>query len=348
MKQPASAFLVVACCLVLVAPALWAGNIPPDEAFLRKLFRVNPDGTALELLLPSEIAVALGSVALDPVNEKIYWNSYQHVPGHEFPRVTLRRADLDGDALEEILLFGSFNLGIDPAGGKIYYVEAEHADCSFCGSINKANLDGDGDQILVYRTGWTPLAIDLDGGKLYWEHWDGRLLMSANLDGSGQQVLISETGNMVDIEIDPLGQELYWINLDGEVRRAGLDGTEMETLVTGLDSPRGLALDPLGDRMWWTDVDAGTIQRARLDGSDVTTIVSGLDEPAGLAFLPSTGEGDGSLYFLSDPVLINVVPDVPATSPRGIVALLLLLGLASSLFACRRMGASARGRTGNA
>ena len=74
-----------------------------------------------------------------------------------------------------------------------------------------------------------------------------------------------------------------------------------------------MELDLSAGKVYWTDIDEHKIQRADVDGSNVEDVIaSGLTTPIDLA-IRATGQ-DGC-----DGV------DVPATSPKGLVILFLLV-----------------------
>src|SRR5260370_16127453 len=81
----------------------------------------------------------------------------------------------------------------------------------FNGNIQRANLDGTGETILVSGQA-APVGptLDLAGGKMYW----------GNLFG-------------------------------GDIRRANLDGTDQATILTKLNAPAAPALDLAFGQMYW-------------------------------------------------------------------------------------------------
>ena len=91
------------------------------------------------------------------------------------------------------------------------------------GKIQRANLDGSNIEDLVTQvvTGPVRIALDVEGGKMYWTevsiYWGGDRILRANLDGSDVQDLVTQ----------------------------------------GLRTPRGIALDVVGGKMYWTDLDHG-------------------------------------------------------------------------------------------
>jgi len=78
---------------------------------------------------------------------------------------------------------GPFAVALDIAGGKIYFA-------SIGGVIQRANLDGSGQEILVRNENPDGIALDLAGGKMYWTNLLNGDIRRANLDGSGEEILI--------------------------------------------------------------------------------------------------------------------------------------------------------------
>ena len=171
--------------------------------------------------------------------------------------------------------------------GKMYWVDASRNGAK----IQRANIDGSQLEDLV-TTGLkepTDLALDLDGGKMYWADRSIGKIQRANLDGSQIEDLVTGLGNIWSLALDVVGGKMYWVedSPEDKIRRANLDGSQIEDIVTtGLRALRSLALDVAGGKMYWTDAVIGgaKIQRANLDGSKIEDIViSGLERPIDLA-----------------------------------------------------------------
>ena len=145
-------------------------------------------------------------------------------------------------------------------------------------TISRANPDGSNIETLISGVAPWDLALDIEGGKIYWVSLTGPI-GRANLDGSGAETLIDRNGE--GIGLDVAAGKLYWAG-EGGIHRANLDGSEIEDLVTGLSKPDSMALDLVNRQIYWTDSSDGTIQRASLDGSNVETLVTGLSHPQGL------------------------------------------------------------------
>ena len=148
------------------------------------------------------------------------------------------------------------------------------------GTSTISSADPDGSNIQTLITGVRPwsLALDVDGGKIYWISLTGSI-GRANLDGSNAVQLIPQSGEGIGLDLE--AGKLYWAG-SGRISRANLDGSGIETLVTGLSKPDSMALDLVNRKVYWTDSAVHTIQRANLDGSNVETLVTGLRHPQGL------------------------------------------------------------------
>ena len=173
---------------------------------------------------------------------------------------------------------------------KIYWVTTN--------KVQRANVDGSYVETLVTVTGLTyleGLALDVDGGKMYWtDRWDNKV-QRANLDGSNVEDLVSGLREPYGLALDVDGGKMYWTGwLRDGIRRANVDGSNVEYIVTGLMPSYGLALDVDGGKMYWTDR-WDKVQRANLDGSNVEDLVSGLREPYGLAL-----DVDGGKMYWTD------------------------------------------------
>ena len=184
--------------------------------------------------------------------------------------------------------------------GKMYWVDASRNGAK----IQRANIDGSQLEDLV-TTGLkepTDLALDLDGGKMYWADRSIGKIQRANLDGSQIEDLVTGLGNIWSLALDVVGGKMYWVedSPEDKIRRANLDGSQVEDIVTtGLRTLRSLALDVAGGKMYWADAVIGgaKILRANLDGSQIESVViSGLDRPRDLAL----DLAKGKMYWVED------------------------------------------------
>jgi hypothetical protein len=229
------------------------------------------------------LALAVGGLAGEAAAQarrKIYLADYPNI----------RRANLDGSGVENLLFLDAADIALDVAGGKMYLTTYS--------KIQRANLDGTGLQDLITTGLRYPygLALDVAGGKMYWNDPGTGKIQRANLDGTGVQDLIS-TGqdDSVGIALDVAGGKMYWTVYRGphRIQRANLDGTGVQDLViTG--GPIRIALDVAGGKMYWTDSDYPRIERANLDGYGVQELTSAVYQPRGIA-LDVAG---GKMYWL--------------------------------------------------
>jgi len=278
-----------------------AGQIYWVDPNLQKIQRSNLDGTAVEDLLDTNLP---DSIDLDLLGCKFYWGSHTAVS----------RADLDGSNNEGIVTTGvdlAFGVAVDGVGGKVYWVNNDQDE------IHRANLDGTSPELLFsvsFSLGLGGIDLDVSAGKMYFTNFISQTIQRANMDGSGTIEDLITTGLTFPygIAVDPTGGKFYWADTD-KIHRADLDGTDGEDLVTGLTDARGVELDLSAGKVYWTDIDAHKIQRADLDGSSVEDVItSGLTTPLDLA-IRATGQDN------CDPGA------VPATSPKALILLFLLL-----------------------
>ncbi|UCC22567.1 MAG: SMP-30/gluconolactonase/LRE family protein, partial [Planctomycetota bacterium] len=224
-------------------------------------------------------------VAVDETGEKIYWTDWN--------LKEIRRANLDGSAVEEVVTTGlnrPFAIALDGVGRKMYWTD--HGTSK----IQRGNLDGSSIEDLVTTGLVYPFGIAVDGagGKMYWTDYDTQKIQCANLDGSDAEVLVTGLGGIRGISLDVSAGKMYWADSSGgKIQRANLNGSSVQTLVTGLSYPQGIALDAANGKMYWTASHAGKVQRANLNGSNVQDLVTGLSYPAGIAL----DVANGKIYF---------------------------------------------------
>ena len=233
---------------------------------------------------------------------KIYWTDSGTGNPNPMQDDKIQSANLDGSNVETLLTFENFlrlPMGMDAAGGKIYWTDATRD------RIRRADLDGSNvEDVVLTRTiggqslpgpATTPrdVALDLtsDPPKMYWVdagtlNLEEGKIWRANLDGSSPEALVT-TGlvNPQSIALDVAGGKMYWTDSgtggpdaqeDDKIQRANLDGSNVETLLTYenfLRVPRGIALDVAGGKMYWTDIVRDRIRRANLDGTEPEDLV---------------------------------------------------------------------------
>ena len=179
--------------------------------------------------------------------------------------------------------------------GRIYWADRSAR------MIRRANLDGTGVEDFI--TGLDlpiKLALDLDGGKIYWVvEGGGSRIQRANSDGTAVQDLIAGMGAIGGLVLDVVAKKMYWTSYHpvGKIQRANLDGTGVEDIITGLDRPIDLALDFGGGKIYWTigwptaQNRPGKIQRANLDGTATEDLITGLVLPVDIELATSADVG---------------------------------------------------------
>jgi len=187
----------------------------------------------------------------------------------------------------------------------------------------RANLDGSKIETLVDTSHGDPrpgsdatkwcvgIAVDIDGGKIYWTQKGGDnanagRIFRANIEVPlGQspanrqdiELLYDELPEPIDLDIDPTTRTLYWTDRGdpprgNTVNRASLEAPpgkrkEPEVLFTHLMEGIGLALDLKNGRMFMTDL-AGSVYSANLDGSNHQTLVAAQGNLTGIAYTEIT------------------------------------------------------------
>ena len=125
------------------------------------------------------------TLAIDHAGDALYWMDQTN---------RMHRITLDGTAHEVLFTkphraFWGEALAVDTRDGKVYWINR---------SVYRANLDdGSHVELLVPNAGYSfGLALDLDGGKMYWTVFEGthgseKGLYRANLDGSQVEALVT-------------------------------------------------------------------------------------------------------------------------------------------------------------
>ncbi|ATF84164.1 hypothetical protein KTD28_13845 [Burkholderia gladioli] len=187
------------------------------------------------------------------------------------------------------------------------------------GTIERANLDGSDHRVLVASgLAGTPkeLALDIEGGLIYWCDREGMRVMRARLDGSEVTVLV-KTGEFpadtadakrhcVGIALDKPNGHLYWTQKgapdagEGRIFRASIDlpagaapdaRPDIVCLLDKLPEPIDLDIDRQKNVLYWTDRgddahDGNTLNRAHVTPDGLVNhevLAHGLKEGIGLS-----------------------------------------------------------------
>ena len=203
----------------------------------------------------------------------------------------IRRADLNGANVTDLITGESFPVGVAVGGGhdKIYWTNATE--------VRRADLGGTNIETIVMGSG-VPNGIDLHlaGEKVFWvvNHTgipgDPDLLRSADLDGTGAQTLHSTNPPATAVGCDVAGGRVYFTDRSrSDLRSSALDGSDVQVLATGRNVYM-VAADGCGERVYWTEPDDGKIVSVALDGSDLQEVLTGLSAPTGIDIDPVAGK----------------------------------------------------------
>jgi DNA-binding beta-propeller fold protein YncE len=295
---------------------------PDDTATAGRLFllelsddrivSLNSDGSDRKVIvtgcrLPDGIAV-------DVAAGHIYWTNMGVPKANDG---SLERADLDGRNRKTIVSEGGTftpkQVQLEKKSGKLYWCDREGM------RLMRANLDGSKVETLVDTSQGDPrpgpdatkwcvgVAIDVDGGKVYWTQkgadnaGKGRMFRAGIEIPSGQtasnradiEVLYDGLPEPIDLDLDLNNRVMYWTDRGdpprgNTVNRAPMDSDTggrpaPEIVLTHLMEGIGIALDPKGDRMFITDF-GGNVLTANLDGSDEKAVLVAQGNLTGIAY----------------------------------------------------------------
>jgi hypothetical protein len=230
---------------------------------------------------------------------------------------SIERADLDGRNRTTIVpegeTFTPKQIQLEKKSRKLYWCDREGM------RVMRANLDGSSIETLVdmsrgdSRPGpdasrWcVGVAVDLDGGQVYWTQkgpdnaGKGRVCRAGIEIPAGQtassrediEVLYDGLPEPIDLDLDLNNRVMYWTDRGdpprgNTVNRAPMDAEANsrpapEIVLTHLMEGIGIALDLRGDRMFVTDF-GGDVIVAKLDGSDVKPLLVAQGNLTGIAY----------------------------------------------------------------
>ena len=278
-----------------------------------RVLTANPDGSDLKVIV-SEGRRLPDGIVVDVAAGHIYWTNMGHPSANDG---SIERADLDGKNVTNIIppggTFTAKQLQLDKKNGKLYWSDREGM------RVMRANLDGSKIETLVdtsqgegrpgkeIRKWCVGVALDVDGGKLYWTQkgadnaGDGRIFR-ANLEiPKGQtpadrkdiELLFEGLPEPIDLDLDLANRIMYWTDRGdpprgNTVNRAPMDpkpgvSREPEIVFTHLMEGIGLALDLTGGRMFITDL-GGSVYSANLDGSNKQAVFFAEGNLSGIAY----------------------------------------------------------------
>jgi DNA-binding beta-propeller fold protein YncE len=279
-----------------------------------RVLSANPDGSGLKTIVAEGRKLPDG-LAVDIAPGHLYWTNMGNFRENDG---SILRSDLDGRNMVTIVppggTFTPKQIQIDKKTGKLYWCDREGM------RVMRANLDGSNIETLVDTSQGDPrpgsdarkwcvgIAVDVEGGKVYWTQKGGSKsgsggIFRANIEvPPGQtpanrqdiELLYDSLPEPIDLDIDPTSRMLYWSDRGDpprgdSVSRASLDAPPgkreaPERLFTHLMEGIGLSLDPKGGRMFVTDF-AGSVYSANLDGSNLQTLLFAQGNLTGIAYV---------------------------------------------------------------
>jgi len=292
------------------------GRIYFLDVAVGRVLSANSDGSDLQTIVEEGRKLPDGLV-VDAAAGHLYWTNMGHLKENDG---SIFRSDLDGRNMTTIVPPGSTftpkQLQIEGTSRKLYWCDREGM------RVLRANLNGSNVETLVDTSHGDPrpgpdptkwcvgIAVDVDGGKIYWTQkggdnaGEGRIFR-ANIEiPSGQtptnrgdiELIYDCLPEPIDLDIDPSTRTLYWTDRGdpprgNTVNRAQLDAKPgkrkpPEIVFDHLMEGIGLVLDHEGGRMFITDF-AGTVYSATLDGSDRRALLIGQGNLTGIAYVKS-------------------------------------------------------------
>jgi hypothetical protein len=273
---------------------------------------LNPDGSDRKVIV-TECRYPDG-IAVDVVAGHIYWTNMGNPSANDG---SIERADLDGRNRRTIVAQGDTftpkQLQLEQKSAKLYWCDREGM------RLMRANLDGSDIETLVDTSQGDPrpgpdatkwcvgVAIDVDGGKVYWTQkgpdnaGKGRMFRAGIEIPTGQtasdradiEVLYDGLPEPIDLELDLNNRVMYWTDRGDPPRGNTVNRAPMDSDTTGRPAPEivfthlmegiGIALDLKGDRMFITDF-GGDVLSAELDGSDKKVVLVAQGNLTGIAY----------------------------------------------------------------
>ena len=279
-----------------------------------EVFSANPDGSDLKVIV-SEGKRLPDGIVVDVAAGHLYWTNMGIPTANDG---SIERANLDGSNLTHIVRSGETftpkQLQLDEKNRKLYWCDREGM------RVMRASLDGSNIETLIdtsegdsrpgkdIRKWCVGIALDVDGGKLYWTQkgpdnaGDGRIFR-ANLEiPKGQspanrkdiELLYEGLPEPIDLELDLANRTMYWTDRGdpprgNTVNRASMDPAQgngkkepvviFDHLMEGI----GIALDLKNGRMFLTDL-GGSVYSANLDGSNKKTLLGAEGNLTGIVY----------------------------------------------------------------
>jgi|1186.fasta_scaffold133048_2 DNA-binding beta-propeller fold protein YncE len=253
-------------------------------------------------------------IAVDVAAGHIYWTNMGNPKANDG---SLERADLDGRNRRSIIpqggTFTPKQVQLEKKSRELYWCDREGM------RVMRANLDGSDIETLVDTSQGDPrpgpdaskwcvgVAVDADGGKVYWTQkgpdnaGKGRICRAGitlpdgetAVDRADIEVLYEGLPEPIDLDLDLSNRVMYWTDRGDPPRGNTVNRAPMDSDATGRPAPEivlthlmegiGIALDLKGDRMFITDF-GGNVLSAKLDGSNVKALLVAQGNLTGIAY----------------------------------------------------------------
>jgi hypothetical protein len=214
---------------------------------LVKIQRRNLNGGGAEDLYAHSEAPPhfIDNVSLDLGAGKMYWTETDI----DTNTYLIRRANLDGSGIQDVRAAAgrAIELVLDLPRGQMFWQDFPTAGAGNP-SLRRANLDGSGYQSVAQPFGLFSMDIDSLTQRLYMTYYGGDWVMRSGFNGSYTTIYDQSNGvenGPLDLEVDPQGQFLYWVNeISGSIQRAQVQpfSSTPVTLIAGLNNPTVIAL----------------------------------------------------------------------------------------------------------
>ncbi|MDT7757309.1 MAG: hypothetical protein QOH27_3207 [Mycobacterium sp.] len=253
-------------------------------------------------------------IVVDVAAGHLYWTNMGVPKANDG---SIERADLDGRNRKTIIpeggTFTPKQIQLEKTSRKLYWCDREGM------RVMRASLDGSSVETLVDASRGDPrpgpdatkwcvgVAIDVDGGNVYWTQkgadnaGQGRLFRAGIEIPRGQtasnradiELLYDGLPEPIDLELDLNNRVIYWTDRGdpprgNTVNRAPIDSATLDrpapqVVLTHLMEGIGIALDLKGDRMFVTDF-GGNVLSANLDGSGEKALLVAQGNLTGIAY----------------------------------------------------------------
>jgi DNA-binding beta-propeller fold protein YncE len=199
----------------------------------------DPDLSNLNTVI--EAQSALRGIALDTLNNQIYWTSTNLVNGPN-----IMRSSMNGESPEVLLDFGKGSsntpraICLDPENKKMYWTNFGQ------GKIQRSDMAQNAipEDIVTGLNGPSGLAIDSESGKIFWTELNGYQIKSADLNGENVAVILSEVPYPNYIAVNATLGRIAWTELGtGKVKSANLDGTKIFDYNVHTAAPSGIVIE---------------------------------------------------------------------------------------------------------